>query len=134
MIWAWIKCEWSKVDQFYYSDSVYWNLKIHSPKPVYIYMACFRTGQNFNWNMSVFCFQFWYSDFSPICLIDLIQNVSENKQHSSFRQIVKTLMGRGYLPGLLALILPFLKNVSTLDQNYHILKVVSVKSKVVIRN
>ena len=38
-------------------------------------------------------------------------------------------MGRGYLPGLLAFILPFLKNVSTLEQNYHISKVFSVKTK-----
>ena len=38
-------------------------------------------------------------------------------------------MGRGYLPELFQFILPFLKNVSTLEQNDHILKVVTVKNK-----
>ena len=40
-------------------------------------------------------------------------------------------MGRGYLPELLQFILTFSKDVSTSDQNYHILKVVSVETKVV---
>ena len=39
-------------------------------------------------------------------------------------------MGRGYLPELLRFIWTFFKNVSTSDQNYHVLKVVSVKTKV----
>ena len=38
-------------------------------------------------------------------------------------------MGKGYLLGLLRSILPFLKNDSTLEQNCHILKVVSVKNQ-----
>ena len=43
------------------------------------------------------------------------------------------LIGRGYLRGLLAFILTILKKVATLDQNYHILKVVSVQTKVVFK-
>ena len=67
-----------------------------------IYMACFRTRQNFKWNKSVFWFHIWYSIFCPICLIDLISNVSENRMHSKFIQIVKYVWWRGYLSGLLA--------------------------------
>ena len=42
-------------------------------------------------------------------------------------------MGRGYLLGLLRFIWTFFKNVSTLDQNYHILKVDSIQTKVVFK-
>ena len=68
----------------------------------YIYMVCFRTRQNFNWNKSVFRFQFWYYIFCPICLIDLISNVSENRMQRKFIQIVKYAWWRGYFLGLLA--------------------------------
>ena len=43
-------------------------------------------------------------------------------------------MGRGYLPVLSSFIFTILKNVSTLDQNYNILKVVSVQAKMVFKN
>ena len=58
-------------------------------KSMWIYMACYRTSQKFNWNMSHFWFQFWYYNFCPICLIDLISNDSENRMHRKFKQIVK---------------------------------------------
>ena len=74
---------------------------------VIIYMACFITSQKFNWNMSKFQFQFWYYNFCPICLIDLISNVSENRMHRKFKQIVKYVWWRGYLPGLSASIFLF---------------------------
>ena len=32
--------------------------------------------------MSLFCFQFAYYNFGPICLIDLIPNVSENRMNT----------------------------------------------------
>ena len=62
------------------------------------------------------------------------KNVLESQMIRESDTLKIMTMGRGYLPVLSSFILTILKNVSTLDQNYHILKVVSVKTKVVIRN
>ena len=43
----------------------------------------------------------------------------------------RRIMGRDYLPGLLTIYFDYFEKVSTLDQNYHILKVVSVQTKFV---
>ena len=99
-----------------------------------LYMVQFATFQDF-W--------IWvgpnrfYSGFSTELSFNLFvkrKDVLESQMASkSFTWKIMT-MGRGYLPELLRFIWTFFKNVSTSDQNYHILKVDTLKTKVVIRN
>ena len=77
----------------------------------------------------------FYSGFSTELSFDLFvkrKDVLESQMIRESDTLKIMTMERGYLPGLLRFIWTFLKNVSTSDQNYHILKVVSVKTKVVI--
>ena len=79
----------------------------------------------------------FYSGFSKELSFDLFvkrKDVVESQMAREWFTWKIMTMGRGYLPELLQFIWTFFKNVSTSDQNYHILKVVSVKTKVVVRN
>ena len=101
---------------------------------LYIYGPIFATFVNFClW----VCQNWFYSGFSTELSFNLFvkrKDVLESQMaRKSFTWKIMT-MGRGYLPELLRFIWTFLKNVSISDQNYHILKVVSVKTKVVVRN
>ena len=101
----------------------------------FIYMVQYATFQDF-W--------IWvgpngfYSGFSTELSFNLIvkrKDVLESQMVRLFFTWKIMTRGRGYLPGLLRFILTFKKKyLSTSDQNYHILKGVSVKTKVVIRN